>query len=256
MSGVIHKSMLLLTLLEPNGEKEDWSTTEISRELKIPVQTVHRLLNCLCEVGFVVQDRETRRFRLGTKIMELGFSIRENMSVRNASLPFLIKLSNETKENVRLSIAEGSEGVVIESVNSVNPIYNFNTGVECIRLPLSIDAANKVILANLSFRLRDKIITELTEKDIVKDRTDLEEELRLIKQHGFSITPGEKTTGLTNIAAPIFSWDNTVAASISLSINSASQNNQLNKIIDSLLKYANAISEELGWRIGMIKALR
>ena len=127
MSGVIHKSMMLLTVLEPNDEKEDWSTTEISRELKIPVQTVHRLLNCLCEVGFVVQDKETRRFRLGTRIMELGFSIRENMSVRNASLPFLIKLSNETKESVNLSIAEGSEGVVIESVNSVNPIYNFHS---------------------------------------------------------------------------------------------------------------------------------
>lgn len=247
MSGVLNKSMMLLSLISPKEEKEDWSTSEISRELNMPVQTVHRLLNCLCEVGFVSQDRETRRFRLSTRIMELGLSIRENISVRKAALPFLIKLSNETKEIVNLSIAEGNEGVIIESVNAINPIYNFHKDVKGIRLPLSIDAANKVLLANFKLYLKNKIVNDLMNQNVIKDKSELEKELRRIKESGFSITFDEKAEGITSIAAPIYSWENHVVGAISISTNTNLDLNRLNYLVEVILKYSRYISEELGW---------
>ncbi|MDP4156502.1 MAG: IclR family transcriptional regulator [Bacillota bacterium] len=247
MSGVLNKSMMLLSLISPKEEKEDWSTSEISRELNMPVQTVHRLLNCLCEVGFVSQDRETRRFRLSTRIMELGLSIRENISVRKAALPFLIKLSNETKGIVNLSIAEGTEGVIIDSVNAINPIYNFHKDVKGIRLPLSIDAANKVLLANFKLYLKNKIVNDLMNQNVIKDKSELEKELRRIKESGFSITFDEKAEGITSIAAPIFSWENHVVGAISISTNTNLDLNRLNYLVEVILKYSRYISEELGW---------
>ncbi|MFS0881183.1 hypothetical protein [Metabacillus niabensis] len=45
MSGVIQKSMVSLSLLKPSEEKEDWSTTEISREIDIPVFKLY--IDCL-----------------------------------------------------------------------------------------------------------------------------------------------------------------------------------------------------------------
>lgn len=247
MSGVLNKSMMLLSLISPKEEKEDWSTSEISRELNMPVQTVHRLLNCLCEVGFVSQDRETRRFRLSTRIMELGLSIRENISVRKAALPFLIKLSNETKEIVNLSIAEGNEGVIIDSVNAINPIYNFHKDVKGIRLPLSIDAANKVLLANFKLYLKNKIVNDLMNQNVIKDKSELEKELRRIKESGFSITFDEKAEGITSIAAPIYSWENHVVGAISISTNTNLDLNRLNYLVEVILKYSRYISEEQGW---------
>ncbi|HZH58096.1 MAG TPA: IclR family transcriptional regulator [Metabacillus sp.] len=247
MSGVIQKSMVLLSLLKPSEAKEDWSTTEISREIDIPVQTVHRLLNCLCEVGFVVQNRETRRFSLGTKIVDLGLSVRENNAIRNAALPFLIELSKQTKEKVYLSIIEGNEGVVLDCVNANKPIYHFNSEIKGIRLPLSIDAPNKVLLANLSLNTRDKIVSDLFKQKLIGDRNELESELRIIKQYGFSLTFGEKEKDVTSIAAPIFSWDDTVVAAISISIYPSGLIEQLNMYIDAVLKYSKDISKELGW---------
>ncbi|PMC37874.1 IclR family transcriptional regulator [Bacillus sp. UMB0899] len=247
MSGVIQKSMVLLSLLKPSNEKDDWSTTEISREIDIPVQTVHRLLHCLCEVGFVVQNKETRRFSLGTKIIDLGLSVRENNTIRNTALPFLIELSKKTKENVYLTIVEGNEGVVLDCVNAAKPIYHFNTEIKGIRLPLSVDAPNKVLLANLNLNTRDKIVSDLLNQKLITDRTDLESELRIIKQYGFSITLGEKEKDITSIAAPIFSWDDTVVASISISIYHAWLLEQLNTYIDAVLKCSKDISRELGW---------
>jgi len=247
LSGVIQKSMVLLSLLKPSEKKEDWSTTEISREIDIPVQTVHRLLNCLCEVGFVVQNKETRRYRLGTKIVDLGLSVRENNIIRNNALPFLIKLSEQTKENVYLSIIEGSEGVILDCVNAIKPIYHFNSEIKGKRLPLSVDAPNKVLLANLKLSTRDKIISELFKKKLIDDRNELESELRLIKQYGFSLTFGEKEKNGTSIAAPIFSWDDTNVAAISISIDQTGLLEQLNMYIDAVVKCAKEISKEMGW---------
>ncbi|MFV2048331.1 IclR family transcriptional regulator [Metabacillus litoralis] len=247
MSGVIHKSMVLLSLLKPSDEKYDWSTTEISKEIDIPVQTVHRLLNCLCEVGFVVQNKATRRFSLGTKIVDLGLSIRENNSIRNSALPYLIELSKQTKENVYLSIVEGLEGVVLDCVSATKPIYHFHSEIKGIRLPLSIEAPNKVLLAHLNLNTRDKIISELLKQNLVDDRNALESELRVIKQYGFSLTFGEKDKDVTSIAAPLFSWDDTVVAAISISIYSSGLLDQLNTYIDAILKCSKFVSKELGW---------
>ncbi len=53
MWGVIKNSITLLTAIIPDEEKEEWSATEVSRKLDIPIQTVHRLLSSLAEYGFV-----------------------------------------------------------------------------------------------------------------------------------------------------------------------------------------------------------
>lgn len=247
MSGVIQKSMVLLSLLKPSEDKVDWSTTEISREIDIPVQTVHRLLKCLCEVGIVVQNRETRRFSLGTKIVDLGLSVRENNAIRNAALPFLIELSKKTNEKVYLSIIEGNEGVVLDCINAMKPIYHFHSQIKGIRLPLSVDAPNKVLLANVNLNTRDKIVSDLFKQKLIADRNELESELRIIKQYGFSLTFGEKEKDVTSIAAPIFSWDDTVVAAISISIYPSGIMEQLNMYLDAVVKNSKDISKKLGW---------
>jgi len=247
LSGVIQKSMVLLSLLKPSEDKVDWSTTEISREIDIPVQTVHRLLKCLCEVGIVVQNRETRRFSLGTKIVDLGLSVRENNAIRNAALPFLIELSKKTNEKVYLSIIEGNEGVVLDCINAMKPIYHFHSQIKGIRLPLSVDAPNKVLLANVNLNTRDKIVSDLFKQKLIADRNELESELRIIKQYGFSLTFGEKEKDVTSIAAPIFSWDDTVVAAISISIYPSGIMEQLNMYLDAVVKNSKDISKKLGW---------
>lgn len=145
---------------------------------------MHRLLNCLCEVGFVVQNKETRRFSLGSKIVDLG-SVKENNTIRNNALPFLIELSKQMKENVYLSIIEGNEGVVLDCLNATKPIYHFNSEIKGIRLPLSVDAPNKVLLANSNLNTRDRIVSDLLKQKLIDDRKELESELRIIKQYGY-----------------------------------------------------------------------
>lgn len=243
MSEVIRKSIALLTTMKPDKKKEEWSATEISRELNIPVQTVHRLLMSLEEYGIVFQNKETKKFRIGLILLQLGMSIKDNLSVRNSALPIMKKLGDQTKGDIRLTVPEGHEGVLIECINPTglsegrNPIGT--------RAPLCVGASQKVILACMSTGIRQHIIEDLKKADKIEDFKVLEEELKVIQKCGVAIVFDKNIEKTVSVAAPIFSWEDKVVASIS--VVSVYTRFQIKDIISFTQKAAEEISRELGW---------
>lgn len=246
MSQLIRKSIAILTAIKPSDEKKEWTITEISRELNIPIQTVNRVLGSLAEFGFVLRNKKTKKYKLGLTLMELGLSIRDNLSVRNTSLPIMEKLATDTKESVYLTVPEGKDGIFIDCMDSphllkiVEPIG--------MRLPLSKGASKKVILAFLPHLPQQKIIGELIENKQITDVSELNHDLNMIKNQGFAISYGETTEGTVSVAAPIFSWEDDVIASISVAgPESRFTGTRLYEFIKLTTKAACEISEELGW---------
>lgn len=245
LSEVIRKSITLLTTIKPNEEKEEWSATEISRELNIPVQTVHRLLSSLEEYGFVFKNKETKKFRLGLTLLQLGLSIRDNLLVRNSALPIMKKLGSKTKENVYLTVPEGHEGIFIDCINFSQLLQNSEP--IGMRGPLCTGASNKVILAYTSRKAKQRIIRRLVEKSEVKDLKKLEEDLRNIRKCGIAISFEDITERTVSIAAPIFSWEDKVVAAISvIGPDTSLTESRLKDIISLTERAAEEISEELG----------
>lgn len=243
MSEVIRKSITLLTAIQPNTEKMEWSATEISRKLDIPVQTVHRLLSTLEECGFVFKDKETKKFRLGLTLMQLGFTIRDHLLVRNSAISIMKKLVNQARESIYLTVPEGTDGIIVDSIHPAETTSASDS--IGLRTPLSIGAANQAILAYMNQRKKQQIIQELFEKGDLKEINQLEGDLKTAKDCGIVI---EITARTAAIAAPIFSWENKVVASISVS-GPGSRFTQYNvqHIIKLTQKAAEEISNELGW---------
>ena len=178
--------------------------------------------------------------------MELGLSIRDNLSVRNTALPFMDQLATDTKESVYLTVQEGSDGIFIDCIDSpqllkiVEPIG--------MRRPLCVAASKKVILAFLSPNIQKQMINELIERNAINNLPQLKEDLQIIKEQGFAISYGETTEGTISIAAPIFSWEDEVVASISVAgPEGRFVGTRLNEIIKLTTRAACNISEELGW---------
>ncbi|WP_209124935.1 IclR family transcriptional regulator [Alkalihalobacillus sp. BA299] len=246
MSEVIRKSITLLMTIKPNEQKEEWSATEISRQLNLPVQTVHRLLTSLSEYGFVLQNKETKKFKLGLALMELGLSIINNLSVRNIALPVMERLATKTKESVYLTIAEGTDGIFIDCIDSpqllkiVEPIG--------MRIPLCVGASKKVILANLNPKESQQVMRELRDLKKIDNFNQLETDLKRIREQGFAVSYGETTEGTVSVAAPIFSWEDEVIASISVAgPESRFKETRLRELVMLTYKAALEISEDLGW---------
>ncbi|MFJ7977875.1 IclR family transcriptional regulator [Peribacillus sp. NPDC096379] len=244
MSEVIRKSVALLTTIVPTEDQEEWSATEVSRQLDIPIQTVHRLLSSLAEYGFVFQNHETKKFRLGLTLMQLGFSIRDNLSIRNSALPTMEKLMMKTGESVYLTVPEGTEGVIVDCLNKNLLSKEKEIGK---RTPLCVGASNQAILSHLSSDMKQQIIQKLVEQGEISDVNTLESELKLITKWKIANSFGEITKGTVTIAAPIFSWEGKVVASISAVFSETNKDHHSKYIMSEVKRAAGIISEELGW---------
>ena len=54
-------------------------------------------------VKTLFQDAETRKYRLGPRVLDLGFSAINSMGVREISAPYLRQLSDDTGYTVTIS---------------------------------------------------------------------------------------------------------------------------------------------------------
>ncbi|WP_138754408.1 IclR family transcriptional regulator [Paenibacillus sinopodophylli] len=251
MSGVISKAIQLLDLLLPQGKEKELSVTEMSRELGMPVQSVHRILGSLMEHGFVAQNARTKKYKLGLSIMEYGFLMWDSLMLRTVARPFMEELSQKTKETVYLATRENAEGVYIDSVDSPQ-ILKISEPIG-LKLPLFIGASNRVILAYLPRKTQESILAEVDWDNVpsLKPLSEayIEEEILIIHRQGYAITEGEATEGTTGIAAPIFSYENRVIGSLNTAGPTFRFTEETVRKYSLLVKkYADAISEELGYR--------
>jgi DNA-binding IclR family transcriptional regulator len=251
MSGVISKAIHVLDLLLPQGSEKEMSVTEISRELAMPVQSVHRILASLREHGFVAQNTKTKKYKLGLSIMKYGFLMHDSLMLRSVARPFMEELCEKTRETVYLATRENSEGVYIDSIDSPQ-ILKISEPIG-LRLPLFIGASNRVILAYLPKKTRDHLLTDVNWSAIPSlkplTREHIEQELDAIRAQGYAVTSGEATEDTTGIGAPIFSYDNAVIGSLNCAGPSVRfKGRNLEKISALTKRYADLISEELGFR--------
>jgi IclR family KDG regulon transcriptional repressor len=251
MAGVISKAIHILDLLLPQGTEKEMSVTEISRELDMPVQSVHRILASLAEHGFVSQNAKTRKYKLGLSIMKYGFLMWDSLMLRTVARPFMEELSHKTKETVYLATRENAEGVYIDSVDSPQ-ILKISEPIG-LKLPLFIGASNRVIMAYLPRRTREAILDETDWRQVPSlkplTRAYIEAELERVREQGYAVTEGEATEGTTGIGAPIFSYDNMVIGSLNVAGPTLRFSPEKVEGYSMLVKkYAERISNELGYR--------
>ena len=84
--------------------------SELSRELDLSRSTTHRYIATLAQLGYLQQDPQSKRYRLGPKVLDLGFSAINSMELREISAPHLQRLSDDTSHTVNMAILDGTIG--------------------------------------------------------------------------------------------------------------------------------------------------
>lgn len=225
--------------------------SELAFKLSMYKSTIYRILKTLEERGFVIQNLENQKYRLGFKLFDLGIAVISELEVRNIALPLMQELNDKTKETVTLNIVDDDYRVCIEKVESKEAIRNFEQLGG--RNPLHLAGSGKLLLAYLPEKEIERIITKrdlgLTAlgKRILADK--LREELALIRQQGYAFTNSERNIGSCSVSAPIRNHEGNVMAGISISgPESRFAFERLVNLIAETVSTANLISYQLGWR--------
>jgi IclR family acetate operon transcriptional repressor len=199
--GAVQNALRLLLLYR---ERERLGVSETARLLGVGRSTAHRLLTTLRAHGFVVQD-DSRAYRVGPALRELGAAIAESGVVRARCRMYMHALCDELGETVNLVALRGTDAVFVDSVETRRPLRV--AGREGVVLPAHAVSAGKALLALLpADALRelyaDEALTPLTERTL-PTRSALEAQLEIVRQRGYAVNIGESERGITAAACAI-----------------------------------------------------
>lgn len=239
-------SVILRCFMESNTEL---GVTFISQRVGIHKSTVSRLLSALRKEGFVEQNPETGKWRLGLGLLDLAGAVLERMDLRKAAQIPVRVLVEQTQETINVTVLDGNECVNIESILSPKPIqYAGRLGR---RTPLHCTSTGKVLLAFLTPEARELLLLgtlSTCTKNTIVDRSALEQDLDLVRKQGYAIAHEEYEEGLSAIAAPIRDHKGQVVATVSVSGPTYRIGpGQIEEFIEPLFEAAYKISANLGY---------
>jgi IclR family pca regulon transcriptional regulator len=229
--------------------------TELARAVGLGRSTTHRYVATLAALGYLEQDTSTQKYRLGTRVLDLGFSALHSMELREISSPYLHRLSDETGHTVNLAILDGTDIVYIERCRSSRDSpgaidLNLHAGS---RLPSYCTSLGKVLLAHLPDTARDALLDEieLTRRgpNTHVSRRTLVADLQRVRDTGIAVNNEELAGGLRSIAVPVRGPSGDVVAAINVAVHrSLVQMEELVTLLSPVLKDTAAkISARAGY---------
>ncbi|MBT0878219.1 MULTISPECIES: IclR family transcriptional regulator C-terminal domain-containing protein [unclassified Campylobacter] len=220
---------------------EGLNITQISKECKISVGTLHPILKTLCELDYLSFDN---------KNYKLSFCLNPELEQRK-STKIIIYYMDELAKKIRLAVQLGI-------LNGKKVIYlHKSEGNEKIILKTKAgDVANANATALGKALLFDKNLNELKsifKKQILEQNTartinninDLYDNIQYCKNLGYSYEYGEYDDDFSCFAVPIYK-NQQIFAAISVTILKFHINDEKKDLITTeLLKYKKIIEEQL-----------
>lgn len=223
----------------------DCGVTEVGKQLGLSKATVYRILSALERERWVAYNPQTRKYSLGSGMLELCVAMLSNFSLTRNCVPYLEQLRNATGETAILNMRDNLERLVLEQVQGFHQLrFLAEPGS---RLPLWCASPSKVILAFMEENEIEAVIGELIESGVrvlasgqAIDVDSLREELAEIRKKGFAVSVGERVPGTFAVAAPIFGLNHRVVGSVSVV-------GPLPRFsVDTVAKYSPLVSQAAG----------
>jgi IclR family pca regulon transcriptional regulator len=195
------------------------SLAEVARRAALDNATAFRMLNTLVMLGYVRRDAEGRRFRLGYKVLDLGFNAIARTELRDAARPVLRQLVGKVNEAAALSVIEEGDVIYVERVQA--GIVRLGVDIRVgSRMPAYCVSPGRAILAFLPkeeqarvLALRERVKLTL---NTVTDLRGLGELLAKARKNGYAIMDQETSLGLRALAAPVLDADGHPIAAVSV----------------------------------------
>ncbi len=193
------------------------TVSEVAHEIRLPRTTVYRILETLCNSGFVYRDSADERYRLTILVRGLSEGFDDEAWVKQIAKPMIYSLCAEIVWPVSIATLSGTKMMLREATDHSTPlaIERYSAGFQ---LPLLNTATGRAYLANCPAVQRDTLIEILArsnkeEDKPARDRSELLRALAEIKSQGFATaTRTRRLVDEYTISVPVPLNDRTLAA--------------------------------------------
>lgn len=245
----VSRALDIITLV--SLKKGGLGVTEIARQIDINKSSVHRILSTLVQYGYVEQDEETSRYKIGYKFLEISSKLLDSIDIRSEAHPYLQQLENETNEVIHLAVYDQGEVVYIETMDG-NETLRMHSKVGK-RAPVHCTSVGKAILAYLP---SDVVLDVLERKGMIvhtsqtiTNKEQFMKELQQVRERGYALDLEENENGITCIAVPIFDHTGKVNAAISISGHSMRMTaERLQQLESRIIAVGKQLSARLGFK--------
>jgi DNA-binding IclR family transcriptional regulator len=190
--------------------------SEIARKTALPRSTTHHILRALVDFGYLVQDGDSRPYRLSPKLFRLTGNRWTGEQLAEMARPHLDELSRRTGEGTSLAVLRDGVVTVVAKRESEGPVRVVQE-VGALR-PVYCTAVGKALAAWLSEPEIEGIIaraafTRHTSRTITSPAA-FRRELARVRSTGFALDNEEHQAGIRCIATPVRDHTGEVRASL------------------------------------------
>jgi IclR family transcriptional regulator, carbohydrate utilization repressor len=241
---VLERMFSILDVLA--SRTEPVALKDIAAKTGLHPSTAHRILNDLT-LGRFVDRPEAGSYRLGLRLLELGTTVKERLSVRDVALAPMRALHQQIQQPVNLSVRQGDEIVYVERA------YSERSGMQVVRAiggraPLHLTSTGKLFLASddapklRAYAARTGLAGHT--KNSITQLPVLERELAKARQYASARDNEELELGVRCMAAGIYDDQGKLVAGLSIS---APADRLQEEWLPKLQATAGQISQALGF---------
>ena len=230
----VERALQILDLF--NEQATELKITDISKLMGLSKSTLHSLLKTLQLHGYIDQNPENGKYRLGMKLVERGHFVVGSIDIRQKAKGWLTELSRRTGQTTHLGILDGREGVYIEKIEGKLAAIAYSRIGR--RLPVHATAIGKVLIAwlgeaELNALLEGYQYTTFTPQT---------------REQGYALDSEENEQGVRCVAVPVWNHESRVIAALSLStLTSRVDDAELANFREQLQQAGLALSRALGY---------
>lgn len=206
-----------MAILEFVFEQEGARVTQVADRFEMSQSSAHRYLHTLELDGYLV--KEDSSYQLSLAFLGFGEQARTRRQEYREAEPYTQALAEETGHRSTFMIEEHGRGIYLYTAAGKHGVWTKSTIGK--RVPLTVTAAGKAILASLPEERRETVLRErglprLTPHSLT-DRDELLADLEAVRERGYAFNREEQIEGVKSVGAPILTSDGGLVGAFSVS---------------------------------------
>lgn len=196
--------------------------SQIAARAELDPGTTFRLVKTLVMLEYL-QPTDGKKYRLGLKVLDLGFNALGKMDLHAIARPILRSLVGSINEAASIAVMDGPEMVYFERVQLPLGRLGITQRIGA-RVPVYCSAVGHAVLAHMPVEERLRVINARERRKLTPSTpvsvAEIESRLQKARELGYALSDQDTVLGVRVIAAPIFDADDRPWAAISAAASS------------------------------------